>query len=162
MALITATVTVDFTANYAGAHRVCWRIQGSGDPYDCTTIVNCVGGATVCQAIFTADVNSTSCDGIVVFEGYVQAACEDVSSLNGRLPFTVDFTPNPICNRSELLCAFGPINAFNILDPGSLYQLGDNVVITRDIADTQVLDAVISIGNIGDGILNSCNVIWRY
>jgi len=155
MALVIATVTVDFTANYAGGHRVCWRIQGSGDPYDCTTIVNCIGGGTACQAIFTANVNTTSCDGIVIFEGYVQAICESVGSLNGQLPFTVNFTPNPICNKTELLCASGDIDTITITDGGSLYTLPDPVVITRDPADTQTLDAVISINTIGDGVLNS-------
>src|SRR5210317_1336664 len=97
MAIVTATITVDFTAFYAGDHRICWRVQGSGDPYDCTTIVNCVGGGAACQGIFNADVNTTSCDGTITFEGYVQATCEAESSLTGRLPFTVDFVPNPVC-----------------------------------------------------------------
>ena len=159
MALVTATITVDFDANYAGDHRVCWRIQGSGSAYDCTTVVNCVGGGTTCQAIFNADVNTTSCDGTVVFEGYVQAACEDIASTNGRLPFTVNFVPNPICNRVEITCAYGTIDAIVINDGGSLYAVGDTVVITRDGADTQIDDAVISINAVGDGVLNSVSGI---
>ena len=75
MALVTATITIDFTANYAGAHRICWRIQGSGDPYDCSAAVACVGGATNCQAIINPIVNTTSCDGPVTFEGYIQSGC---------------------------------------------------------------------------------------
>ena len=155
MALVTATITVDFTANYAGAHRVCWTIQGSGNPYDCTTVVNCVGGGTTCQAIFTADVNTTSCDGTVTFEGYVQAACEDISSLNGRLPFTVDFVPNPICNRVEVTCAYGEIQAIQINAGGQEFMLGDSVQIIRNGGDTQVDNAIISINAVGDGIINS-------
>jgi hypothetical protein len=155
MALVTATITVDFIANYAGAHRVCWTIQGSGNPYDCTTLVNCVGGGTTCQAIFTTDVNTTSCDGTVTFEGYVQAACEDIASLNGRLPFTVDFVPNPVCTRHEFTCAYGEIDAINITNGGYLYLIGDPVVVTRQVGDTQVDDAIISINTLGDGVINS-------
>jgi len=153
--IVTATITVDFTANYAGQHRVCFRIQGSGDPYDCTTVVNCVGGGTTCQAIFTTDVNTTSCDGPVTFEGYVQAVCEDILSLNGRLAWTADFVPNPVCTRHELTCAIGEIDAIDIIDGGYLFLIGDPVVVTRDGGDTESLDAIISINTLGDGILNS-------
>lgn len=155
MAIVTATITVDFTANYAGDHRICWRVQGSGDPYDCSTVVSCVGGGTACQAIFTADVNTTSCDGVVTFEGYVQAACEDEASVNGRLPFTVDFTPNVLCQRTEITCSRGPIESITINDGGYGYQLGDAVVITRDPGDTETTNAGITIGSVGTGIINS-------
>ena len=155
MAIVTATITVDFTANYAGDHRVCWRVQGSGDPYDCTTIVNCVGGGALCQAIFPADVNTTSCDGTVTFEGYVQATCEDVLSTNGRLAFTVDFIPNPTCLRWELACAFAPVASLVVETPGSGYLISDTVVITRDPLDFESPDAVANITAVGDGIINT-------
>jgi hypothetical protein len=155
MAIVTATITVDFTANYSGDHRVCWRVMGSGDPYDCSTIVNCAGGATACQAIFTADVNTTSCDGEVFFEGYIQAICEDILSTQGRLPFTTSFVPNPTCLRHEVLCLFGEVEAVQILDPGINYDIGDTVVITRDGADTQVADATLTISGVGDGVINT-------
>jgi len=159
MALVTATITVDFTANYAGGHRVCWTIQGSGNPYDCTTIVNCVGGGSTCQAIFTTDVNTTSCDGPIVFEGYVQAVCEDISSLNGRLPFNVNFVPNPICNRHVITCEYTGIGGINIIDGGINFLIGDSVQIIRNVADTQILNAIITISAVGTGIINSVSSI---
>ena len=61
MAAIPATITVNFTANYAGPHRVCWRIGASG-PYDCTTSVTCTGGGNPCQAVITTTVDNESCD----------------------------------------------------------------------------------------------------
>lgn len=158
MAIVTATITVDFTANYTGDHRVCFRVQGSGDPYDCSTIVNCAGGGTACQAIINTDVNTTSCDGTITFEGYVQAACEDILSTNGRLAWTADFVPNPVCNRYEVTCAYGPIDSITINDGGQCYTLGDTVVVTRDPGDTQVDDASISIASIGDGVLSNINM----
>ena len=155
MAIVTATITVDFTANYAGDHRVCWRILGSGDPYDCTTIVNCAGGVTPCAAIFTADVNTTSCDGTVTFEGYVQATCEDELSINGRLPWQVDFVPNVVCQRQELLCARGPIAGVTPNPGGHSYDLTDVLTVVPDPFDTEPGGASIQVGTIGDGIINS-------
>lgn len=155
MAVVSATITVDFTANYAGDHRVCWRIQGSGSPYDCSTVVNCVGGATVCQAIFNADVNTTSCDGMVTFEGYVQATCEDILSTNGRLAFTVDFTPTVVCQRYEITCDYAGLDGIGIVDGGLDYLVGDTVVITRDPLDTQTSDGNVTISAVGDGVINS-------
>lgn len=155
MATITATITVDFDANYAGDHRACFRIQGSGDPYDCTTIVNCVGGGATCQAIMTADVNDTSCDGIVTFEGYIQSACESEESINGRLPFLTTFTPDVDCHRTEITCDYAGIGAINITDNGKDYTGVDVVMISRAFGDTQTLDATFSLGPIGTGVINS-------
>lgn len=132
MAIVSATITVDFTANYAGDHRVCWRILGSVGPYDCSTVVNCTGGATTCQAIFNADVNTTSCDGTVTFEGYVQAACEDIASLNGRLAFTVDFIPTVICKRNVVTCANVGIESITVDTAGEGYPSAPVVTITGD------------------------------
>ena len=130
MAIVSATITVDFTANYAGDHRVCWRILGSVGPYDCSTVVNCTGGATTCQAIFNADVNTTSCDGTVTFEGYVQAACEDIASLNGRLAFTVDFIPTVICKRNVVTCETVSIESITLDTAGGGYPSAPIVTIT--------------------------------
>jgi hypothetical protein len=155
MATISATITVDFIANYAGPHRVCFRIQGSGDPYDCTTLVNCVGGATACQAIINTLVNSTSCDGTVIFEGYIQAACEDVLSTSGRLPWTANFVPNVVCERYEVLCARGGIQAVNPNPAGQEYLVADALTIVRNGADPETLDGTISIATVGTGVINS-------
>lgn len=145
MATITATITVDFVANYAGTHRVCWRIQGSGDPYDCSTEVSCVGGGTVCQAIIEADVNDTSCDGEVIFEGYTQAACEDVASINGRDSWTASFTPTVVCRRYEVTCENSVIEALTVTSVGSNYNPAalPTVTITGDGAGATA-DAVVA------------------
>lgn len=155
MATVTATITVDFVANYAGNHRVCFRIQGSGDPYDCSTVVNCVGGATACQAIINTPVNTTSCDGPITFEGYVQAACEDILSTSGRLTWTAVFVPNVVCQRYEVLCARGGIQSVTPNPGGQLYDVGDTLNIVRDGADPETSDGTISIATVGDGVINS-------
>lgn len=155
MALVTATITVDFTANYSGNHRICWRVQGSGVPYDCSTLVNCVGGGTACSAVFTADVNTTSCDGVITFEGYVQAACQDILSTDGRLTWTVDYTPTPTCVRHELECSYVGIQGITIKDPGAGYLIGDTVSLTPVGVDPNLSDAIITISAVGTGSITS-------
>lgn len=155
MATVTATITVDFTANYAGPHRVCYRIQGSGDPYDCSTLVNCVGGGTACQAIINTPVNTTSCDGTVVFEGYIQAACEDVLSTSGRLAWSANFTPTVVCQRTEVLCARGGINTVTPNPGGQEYLVGDTLTIVRDGSDAETTDGTLTIASVGTGVINS-------
>lgn len=155
MATVAAQITVDFVSNYTGSHRVCFRIQGSGDPYDCSTVVNCAGGATACQAIINTTVNTTSCDGTVTFEGYVQAACEDILSTSGRLAWTADFVPTVICERHEVLCARGGIASVTPNPGGQEYILADTLNIVRAGGDPETSDGTVTIGTVGDGIINS-------
>lgn len=91
-----AIITVDFISNYAGPHRICWRIQGSGNPYVCTNIVECTGGGNTCQALINTMVDPNLCDPII-FEGYIQATCNAEGSPTGQVPFTVTYTPDPSC-----------------------------------------------------------------
>lgn len=160
MALVTATITVDFTANYSGNHRVCWRVQGSGDPYDCSTLVNCVGGGTVCSAVFTAEVNTTSCDGVITFEGYVQAACQDILSTDGRLTWTVDYTPTVVCKRYEITCTYVPINSITITNAGTNYIVGDTVELTPVGTDPNLSNAIITVSAVGTGSIDSLSTVF--
>ena len=101
MAPVPATITVNFIANYAGGHRICYRTGGSG-PYTCIS-TSCAGGGTPCSGTIAVSVDNETCDP-VVFDGYVQATCEDEESVNGRIPFTVTFTPNPECDAYSVAC----------------------------------------------------------
>lgn len=92
MAPQPATITVNFTPNYTGNHRICYRIQGSGDPYVCT-IVN----APATSYGIPVMVDHETCED-VTFEGYIQPLCQEEESEEGRIPFTVTFTPEPSCN----------------------------------------------------------------
>lgn len=149
MALISATITVDFIANYSGDHRVCWKVQGT-DTYDCSTIINCAGGGNTCQAVFTAQLNGTSCDGDIVVEGYVQAACQDELSLEGRVPFqTNPFTPTVVCERFEVICDHVGIINLQIDQAGTQYQVGDVINFVRDTNDTETTDASATVASVG-------------
>lgn len=120
MALIPATLTVNFISNYAGPHRVCWRLNNTG-LYDCTTVVTCTGGGAPCSAIINVMVDNDTCDP-VIFDGYVQAACEDVASLAGRVVFSSIFIPNPACKGYTLLCESSGIAGANIINGGTGYN----------------------------------------
>jgi hypothetical protein len=124
-----STITVAFTSNYAGPHRVCWRIGSSG-AYDCSTVVNCAGSGDSCQAVIdVGTLDNETCDEIE-FEGYVQSMCEDISSEDGRVPFTVTFTPDPACNRYTVTCANVGIASFTVLSGGSGYDPFNPPVVT--------------------------------
>ena len=115
--LTSATITVDFLANYAGQHRACWRVQGSGNPYVCTNLVTCVGGGNPCQALINVMVETESCDD-VIFEGYIQAACQPEGSSIDQVPFEVTYTPIPTCNMYTLTNNTGDTYNFTSSDLG--------------------------------------------
>lgn len=101
MAPILGYLQVTFTPNFIGEHRVCWRIQGSGDPYVCQT-VDC--DTDPCTAYLDpATFENESCDE-VTYEGYIQASCEDPDTLDGAVFWTEVFTPNPQCQPYTLTC----------------------------------------------------------
>lgn len=101
--LTPATITVTFTANYSGPHRICWKVQGDTGPYVCTNIVTCAGGGNVCQAVVSIMVDPESCDP-VTYEGYIQATCNAEGSSVGQVPWIVTFTPNPVCKGFTVTC----------------------------------------------------------
>ncbi len=130
MAVVPALITVNWTSNYIGPHRVCYRVVG--DPsYICTipgagpgTNPICPGNGGACTYDINILVDNETCD-TIQYEGYVQAACEDVASLVGRLPFTIDFIPSPACKRWEVECIdSGVANNVFIKEPGTGYTDG--------------------------------------
>jgi len=128
MAPIPATITVNFIANYAGGHRVCWRTGGAG-AYDCSTIVTCLGGGSPCSASIPITVDNETCSA-VLFDGYVQAICEVEGSLNGRVTFATNFIPNPTCDKYDITCTSVAVESFPILASGDSYVVGSDPAIT--------------------------------
>lgn len=105
MTPVPATLDVTFNSNYAGLHRVCYAIAPSTS-YDCSNTVVCLGGGAPCSVSIPITVENDSCTA-VTYQGYVQAGCEDPSSLSGRIGFSVTFTPNPDCKSYRVTCV-GP------------------------------------------------------
>jgi hypothetical protein len=58
----------------------------------------------------------------VTYEGYVQACCEDGASLQGRVPFSITFTPNPTCRSYNITCNSGSVTEIGIVNPGAGYD----------------------------------------
>lgn len=125
MAAVPATIDLTWTSNYAGPHRVCFRIQGSGDPYVCTTDLtphpSCAGGGNPCGYSLSITVDDETCDP-VTYEGYVQPTCFDEESTEGRTTFVVAFTPSPACKRWVATCPDRPLDSITVTDGGTGYD----------------------------------------
>lgn len=128
MALVPATLTINFTSNYAGQHRVCYRLNGIG-AYDCTTLVTCTGGGALCSAVINIMVDNETCDP-VEYDGYVQASCEDIGSLVGRVPFVITFTPNPSCKGYTISCESVSVLDYTVGVNGSGYNPAIPPIVT--------------------------------
>jgi len=119
MASVPATIVVTVNSNYAGMHRICYTINGSGG-YTCVT-VNCPGGGATCTVDIPITVDNESCTPIT-FSGYEQPGCEDISSTEGRIPFTVTFVPSPSCKKYMVTCINVPLLSVTVNTKGSGYN----------------------------------------
>lgn len=122
MAIVPGVLTINWTSNYVGPHRVCYRIVGAPS-YTCTipgagpgTDPICPGNGGACTYDINLLVDNETCDP-VDYEGYVQAACEDVSSLVGRVTFAAQFVPSPACKRWAVTCVDSPMDGLTIDTP---------------------------------------------
>lgn len=147
MAPIAATIHISFISNYAGPHRICWRINNTG-PYDCSTIVNCTGGGNPCSADISVIVDNETCNP-VEFDGYVQATCEVAGSLSGRTTFSTIFTPNPTCKSFQVLCNAVGVASATVNIHGSGYNPGVPPSVTITGGGGTGATAVAVIGNAG-------------
>lgn len=165
MAPIPGTLGISWDSNYNGPHRVCWRLVGAPS-YTCTTTgthPNC--GVGPCAYNIPIIVDNETC-GVVQYEGYVQAACEDELSLAGRIPFNVNFVPSPACKRFEVICDSSIVASLTINNAGSGYNplSPPNVVIgggsgagataTAVVGDGAIINLPISVAGAGyiDGV----------
>jgi len=140
-----AQLTVNFTSQTLGDHRVCWRIQGVG-AYDCTTIINCPVGVT-CDAMIGLYVNPEECEDTVI-EGYVQPLCNDVISLTGRIPFTATLVANPTCISYQVTCNSVELERIDVISPGINYTAGATLALTVDGSATA--ECTVGLGEIYD------------
>jgi hypothetical protein len=109
MPLTQATLTVSFTSNYKGIHRICWRVKDSGDEYDCSLLTSCSGNGAECSFEIPIMVDPLACGAPVIFEGYIQPICEDITSEDNRTPWEVGYYPedcpdDPCLNSTPISC----------------------------------------------------------
>jgi len=159
MALTSGTVKVVFISNYAGPHRVCYRI-GNTDPYVCVNVV-CAGGGAQCEYDITVQVDNETCP-VVSINGYVQPTCIDIASIDDRVAFDYEFTPSPTCLNYTATCETVGVSSFVINNPGSGYIVGapPTIVVTGNatgaatVGAGAILTAVVSFASGGTGYTN--------
>lgn len=160
-----STLSITYTPQYLGPHRICYRLQDipSPDLYCCLVDASpSVVGVPKTFVITISDPPCASVPGIdpescvnQIYEGYVQPECEAELSLVNRIPWTVTFTPDPSC-VSRLICCQEPdgLTSLNItiINPGNQYNIGLSpilVTVVRDALDPVppggLNDAVVSI-----------------
>lgn len=141
MALIPVTLSVGFISQHAGNHRVCYRLGSSG-PYDCSTIVTCTGGGAACSVDIGLTIDNETCDSYQ-YEGYVQATCEEIGSLIGRIPFTASITPVAPCEAKTLTCT-GGIQTIELNNGGSFYVAPPTITVVGGGGSGAILTAVLT------------------
>lgn len=158
MAPVSATLDINFISNYAGEHRICYRIPPAV-AYDCTNSVICTGGGAVCSICIPILVDNESCNP-VTYEGYVQAACQNISSVVDRIPFSITFVPNPTCDSYRVTCdnvgvasvvIDFPSSGYDFLNPPSAIISGGG---GSGATTSVVIGSTINITNPGTGYVD--------
>ncbi len=132
-----ATITINYTANYLGDHRVCYRQVGTTNYCCLTDTVSALGPQTfVIDFSVLADFCDGTADEVLVpvetdcgpfnYEGYIQPDCEVLGSPNNRTLWTADFTTNPSCLAYIITCESAGIDQIIVTDGGS--YASDSVV----------------------------------
>ena len=156
---VNVTLQVDFTSQYPGDHRVCWRIQGSGDPYDCSNVITCLGNGNACTTSIPIELESNYC-GPYTIEGYVQATCISSDSAAGRIGFTAVYNNTGDCISYKIECTSVSLekieissygSGFDPLDPAPTVTIDGNATGVAVIADTNDGIKTASINNPGSG-----------
>lgn len=159
MAAVPALLNFQFdSTNTDGCYRVMSRIQGSGDPYvetpvACTPFVPPTLSVP-CTVQIGITVDDETC-AAVTYEGYVQPCCQEVASLEGRVPFTVTFTPAPACKSYQVTCISAAVAEVTVTTPGTGYNPVDVSKLVTFVDPTGTLataDCRIENGGIDYGV----------
>lgn len=132
-----ATLTINYIANYAGNHRICYRQVGTTN-YCC--LIDTVGSTGPQTLVIDFSVPADYCDGTAnevtvpvvtdcgpyAYEGYIQPVCEPESSLLSRVAFgPISFTQIPDCQGYNVECTETGIGTITVANTGSGYVNGD-------------------------------------
>lgn len=150
MSLVPASLEVTFTANLAGAHRICYRIGGSGS-YTCTSVTASLGLNVVELDIY---VDNETCDD-VTYNGYAQASCIDPDSTQDRIAFSTTFTPNPQCKSFNVTCLRLAVASIAVTSGGSGYNPLSPPLVTIVGNGTATATAVVGSGALSGGVITN-------
>jgi len=124
MTPIAGALTITWTNQYVGNHRICYRqVTAPPSAFVCINNIPCPNPpGTVNTYTIPVVVDNDSCNP-VEWEVYVQASCEDEASANGRVYVSPnpEFTPDPTCLAQSFTCSQVSVVGFNIIDGGSNY-----------------------------------------
>lgn len=148
MSLAPANIVITFIANYVGTHRVCYRLGNTGD-YTCVSTDCSVLGS--CEAEISIFVEQENCEN-VQYTGYIQAACEDIFSVQGRVPWAVEFTPLPSCKSYNVVCTRLNVGTVITTNGGNGYSPTPTV---NFVGGGGTASATASVGN---GAITSINI----
>lgn len=153
MSLVPANITVNFIANYNGAHRICYRVSGSSGPYTCINTTCSLGACSGAIPIF---VDNETCP-TIQYEGYVQAECQDVNSLVDRIPFSVNFVPSQSCKLYTITCINVGVASATVTNAGTSYNpiIPPDVLVTGGSGSGATATATVGSGGIIIGSVNS-------
>jgi hypothetical protein len=99
-------------------------------------------------------VDNETCNSIE-FDGYAQACCEDIASTNGRVPFSVTFTPSPACKRYIATCTNVPLASISINNPGNGYTIGSHPTVSFSGGGGS---GAVGIANVGTGFILTSSI----
>lgn len=148
---MASSLCVFYTPEYAGDHRICYRIQGASPGEDYCCIDDTTVSVPGVPKSFTFIIADAPCGTIppldldacinIIYEGYVQPSCESVDADVNKVYWEVTFAPDPPCVDVKVSC----INQvplitgyLTITDPGERYNTALNpigVTIVRDPLD---------------------------
>ena len=127
---MAATLTVSYTPQYQGAHRICFRTTQTAYCCYLDQSLSVIGVPKTTEIDLTEFesclVNLPAEFGCITYalDGYVQPACEASDSSVNRVTFNVAY-PSPIpCTPYEVLCVESGIGEIEIINPGYGWPVG--------------------------------------
>jgi len=150
---MAAILTVTYTPNYPGNHRICFRTTlASYCCYndDSPSVVGVPKTVTIELEDFELCLQNlpeeVGCNGSTV-EGYVQPVCIEQGSVINRVLFTATFPSSP-CTTYNIECQESGIAEFSIIEPGYGWPVG----VVPDIT-------VTDLSGYGSGFTGTVNML---
>jgi len=127
---MTPLLTITYTPQYQGCHRVCFRttqlqyccyLDNSGSTIGTPKTVDIyLSNYTQCLGFIPSEI---SCNGDTAVTGYIQPCCSDETSLSNRTAFTATFASTE-CTSYNILCPESGIGELTINNPGYGWPVG--------------------------------------
>lgn len=118
---MSVSITINYTpgtnsdsASPAICHRICYRRSDLSPSANYCCLIDYTASTAGVPKTFVITVHAAPCSSVPdvalqdcetsVYEGYVQACCEDINSVSGRVSWIATFQPNPDCVNKLVCC----------------------------------------------------------